>query len=323
MMKGKLFRFFLLAVTIVSCSDSLYYKRVLNGAASGSESSVEYEMIVPIIYEGKDYELSVTNQEFFTEIKDDYSFKSYTQYVAFMRRKLKKGVSIPIKSSKVFIKFSEGLQRIVVCDSSSKLNQMRSNTIFQLFIDERTSEIKNERESSMLDSSNALCFNKNILKDKSVFIYTFHTYGGIRSLYFDSFKKTSWIETDGINPIDYDPREYMGLLSNPFEWVINDSITHSIKLEKIAEKREGRKVKRHIVKTDSKEFAKEDIRFVPYESWMKLLENPSSDWAANLVLYEYYMIDSSALKGLDRSGWISSGKKKSDIGFWKDFLVDR
>lgn len=62
------------------------------------------------------------------------------------------------------------------------------------------------------------------------------------------------------------------------------------------------------------------IRKLEKKQWIKLLENDSSDWAANIILYYLYDKDAALFISRDnRSLWLL-GLKNKDIEYWKKHL---
>lgn len=63
------------------------------------------------------------------------------------------------------------------------------------------------------------------------------------------------------------------------------------------------------------------IKNYPYDKWMAFLKNESSDWAANLILYELYNKDAVSFFTMikNRHEWVILQKQK-DLLFWKTFL---
>ena len=62
------------------------------------------------------------------------------------------------------------------------------------------------------------------------------------------------------------------------------------------------------------------IKEIDKETWIYLLSNPKTDWAANLILYNLYNRDAFFLtKYNSRRLWLYI-LKKDDISFWKDTL---
>jgi hypothetical protein len=54
--------------------------------------------------------------------------------------------------------------------------------------------------------------------------------------------------------------------------------------------------------------------------WIKLLENSSTDWAANLCLYDIFLRDALIFVNVKNKEAWRACCKSNDIYFWKDFL---
>lgn len=74
---------------------------------------------------------------------------------------------------------------------------------------------------------------------------------------------------------------------------------------------------RVIVKLSDKE--EKIARKINKATWLNLLNNPKSDWAANLILYDIKNKDAILIAKYTRKEWLKYMKKK-DIQFWKDNL---
>ena len=58
------------------------------------------------------------------------------------------------------------------------------------------------------------------------------------------------------------------------------------------------------------------------EQWLCLLNNPKSDWAANLILYQVYEKEAILFTMYKkREDWIRY-RKNEDIAYWKTFLTN-
>ena len=63
------------------------------------------------------------------------------------------------------------------------------------------------------------------------------------------------------------------------------------------------------------------IKVLAAEQWLCLLNNPKSDWAANLILYQLYEKDAILFSKIKkREDWIGF-RKDEDIEYWKTFLT--
>jgi len=56
------------------------------------------------------------------------------------------------------------------------------------------------------------------------------------------------------------------------------------------------------------------------ECWMRLLNNKSSSWKANLILYCIYELDAEQLEGLTEEQWTSTELKSKDLIYWQETL---
>jgi len=71
----------------------------------------------------------------------------------------------------------------------------------------------------------------------------------------------------------------------------------------------------NITETDIEKFKK-----IPMETWLQLLEDENTDWAANLILYDIYERDAALLaRHVDQNRW-REYMKYEDIDYWKDML---
>lgn len=68
---------------------------------------------------------------------------------------------------------------------------------------------------------------------------------------------------------------------------------------------------------------KQYYRLLDYDQWIALLENPSTDWSINLLLYSLYVKD-AVLMDKTRGEWIKSKHfgKEADLNYWKTYLKD-
>jgi hypothetical protein len=62
------------------------------------------------------------------------------------------------------------------------------------------------------------------------------------------------------------------------------------------------------------------LKNLKVEQWLCLLNNLESDWAANLLLYQFYEKDAILFSvNKKREGWIGF-RKEEDLKYWKTFL---
>jgi len=71
--------------------------------------------------------------------------------------------------------------------------------------------------------------------------------------------------------------------------------------------------------TEREEYLVKDLKI---EEWLKLLDNPKKDWAANIILYWIFDKDFLALSRTKRSLW-RKYLKKEDIEFWKKSFTEK
>ena len=63
------------------------------------------------------------------------------------------------------------------------------------------------------------------------------------------------------------------------------------------------------------------IKSLPTEQWLCLLNNPKSDWVANLILYQLYEKEAILFSQIKkREDWIGF-RRDEDIAYWKTFLT--
>jgi hypothetical protein len=77
-----------------------------------------------------------------------------------------------------------------------------------------------------------------------------------------------------------------------------------------------------VIETNIKDVALwKRIKSLPTEQWLCLLNNPKSDWAANLILYQLYDKDAILFSKIKkREDWIGF-RRDEDIAYWKIFLT--
>lgn len=68
------------------------------------------------------------------------------------------------------------------------------------------------------------------------------------------------------------------------------------------------------------ESQREIVKKIDKNTWLVLLNNPNTDWAANLVLYELHQRYAGRLVGLNRDKWLKNYGKEVDIDFWYQTL---
>lgn len=75
---------------------------------------------------------------------------------------------------------------------------------------------------------------------------------------------------------------------------------------------------KYIIKVNLSESDKAQIKRLKKRDWLNLLQNPKTDWAANLVLYCIYEIDAIQyeINIKNRRDWLLV-MKDEDIKFWK------
>jgi len=65
---------------------------------------------------------------------------------------------------------------------------------------------------------------------------------------------------------------------------------------------------------------KEKFKRIPLKTWLQLLEDENTDWAANLILYDIYERDAALLaRRVDQNRW-REYMKYEDIDYWKEEL---
>ncbi len=76
-----------------------------------------------------------------------------------------------------------------------------------------------------------------------------------------------------------------------------------------------------VIKTSVKSTALwKQLKVLSPSQWQCLLDNPKTDWAANLILYQLYEKDAILYKKIkNRNDWLKT-KKDEDIAYWKKKL---
>lgn len=64
---------------------------------------------------------------------------------------------------------------------------------------------------------------------------------------------------------------------------------------------------------------RERLKKIPLETWLQLLEDKNTDWAANLILYDIYERKAAMFVKFDKSIW-QEYMKEEDIKYWKEEL---
>ena len=77
-----------------------------------------------------------------------------------------------------------------------------------------------------------------------------------------------------------------------------------------------------VIETNIKDVALwKRIKLLTTEQWLCLLNNPKSDWATNLILYQLYEKDAVLFSTIKkREDWIGF-RRDEDITYWKSFLA--
>lgn len=75
---------------------------------------------------------------------------------------------------------------------------------------------------------------------------------------------------------------------------------------------------RVVVELDEKE--QKILKGIKIDTWKSLLQNDSTDWAANLILYSIYNKDAVALSMNDSIDLWKKDLKKDDLAFWRKQL---
>jgi len=98
-------------------------------------------------------------------------------------------------------------------------------------------------------------------------------------------------------------------------FIRNDSIKYSVVLA-VCEKCVPIKNKGYRIVVDLSQDQIDAVRKINYRTWMSLLKDEKSDWAANLILYYLYDRDAILFSlGKNRDAWLVV-QKHEDIEYW-------
>lgn len=80
---------------------------------------------------------------------------------------------------------------------------------------------------------------------------------------------------------------------------------------------------KYLIEVNIPESKKKTIRRLDKKKWLSLLNNNKTDWAANLLLYEFYKKDAVLYIDIitSKTKWVALQKKK-DVTYWKKKLRD-
>ncbi|MES2777610.1 MAG: hypothetical protein V4722_25750 [Bacteroidota bacterium] len=69
---------------------------------------------------------------------------------------------------------------------------------------------------------------------------------------------------------------------------------------------------------------KAKLKLVSSQQWLQWLKSDSTDWAANLILYDLYQRDADIYYGVikNKKDWLLVGKE-SEIDYWNRFLESK